>query len=63
MRDFAEKYFDFIESIDTETHETFNDIHALFGTVCCLSELQFALPGEVKTTFPLKNVLDRRPFI
>ena len=63
IRDFAGKYFDFIESIDEKTHESFNDLHALFGTVCCLSELQLALPGEVKTTIPLKNVLDRRPFI
>ncbi len=63
IRDFAQKYFDFIEGIDTEKHEGFNDLHMLFGAVCAITEIQLALPGEVKTTIPLKNVLDRRPFI
>ncbi len=35
----------------------------LFGAVCCLAELQLALPGEIISSVPLKNVLDRRPFI
>ncbi|MBQ8742797.1 MAG: hypothetical protein IJZ03_09210 [Clostridia bacterium] len=63
LRDFAEKYFDYFESIDVETDERFNDLHMLFGAVCAISELQIALPGEIKSSFPLKNVLDRRPFI
>ena len=63
IRDFTGGYLDFIESIDPAKHPGFNDLHMLFGTVCCLSELQLALPGEIKTTIPLKNVLDRRPFI
>ena len=63
MRDFAVKYVNNLNAIDINTHEEFNDLHALFGAVCCLSELQLALPGEIFTTKPLKNVLDRRPFI
>ncbi len=63
LRDFAEKLFDFIEGIDTSKNDRFNDLHMLFGTMCAVAELQIALPGEIKTTVPLKNVLDRRPFI
>ena len=63
MRDFAVKYTEYLDSIDVESDDGWNDIHALFGVVCCLSELQLALPGEIFTTKPLKNVLDRRPFI
>ena len=63
MRDFAIKYFEYLDSIDVEKDDSFNDLHMLFGAVCCLSELQLALPGEIFTTKPLKNVLDRRPFI
>ena len=40
-----------------------NDLHMLFGAVCAVSELQLALPGEIESTVPLKNVLDRRPFV
>ena len=40
-----------------------NDLHALFGAVCALAELQLALPGELRSSVPLRNVLDRRPFI
>lgn len=63
MRDFAVKYVEFLESLNPDTDDALNDLHALFGTVCCLSELQLALPGEIRTTRPMKNVLDRRPFI
>ena len=63
MRDFAVKYVAYLDSIDVETHDDFNDLHALFGAACCLAELQLALPGEIHTTKPMKNVLDRRPFI
>ena len=40
-----------------------NDLHSVFGTVCCLAELQRALRGSIITEKPLKLVLDRRPFI
>lgn len=28
-----------------------------------MAELQIALPGELRSSYPLKQVLDRRPFI
>ena len=40
-----------------------NDLHALFGALCCLADLQTALPGLIRTERPPKLVLDRRPFI
>ena len=42
---------------------TFNDLHCLFGSTCCLAELQSALPGKLISSKPLRLVLDRRPFI
>lgn len=62
LRDFAKKYVANLEALD-EKDETLNDLHMLFGAVCCLAELQLALPGEIISTVPLKIVLDRRPFI
>ena len=61
--DFAVKYTDYLSSIDYKTHDGFNDLHMLFGSVCALAELQQALPGIIVTEKPLKLVLDRRPFI
>lgn len=63
MLDFAEKFIPQMENTDTETDEYWNDLHMLFGAVCCLAELQIALPGKLRSTYPLKQVLDRRPFI
>ena len=63
LRDFANKYITYIESLDFEKHEGLNDLHCLFGAVCCLAELQASLPGEIMSTKPLRLVLDRRPFI
>ncbi len=63
LRDFANKYIEYIESLDFEKHEGLNDLHCLFGAVCCLAELQSSLPGEITSTKPLRLVLDRRPFI
>jgi len=39
------------------------DISQAFGTMCCLAELQQAVPGALRTPRPLRLVLDRRPFI
>jgi hypothetical protein len=44
-------------------HPRFDDLHVAFGTMCCLAELQQALPGMLRTPRPLRLVLDRRPFI
>ena len=63
LEDFAEKYVNLLLSMDYEKNESFNDLHCLFGAVCCLAELQTPLPGKILTTKPLKLVLDRRPFI
>lgn len=62
LRDFAGKYIANLTALD-EKDETLNDLHMLFGAVCCIAELQLALPGEITSTVPLKIVLDRRPFI
>lgn len=63
IRDFAGKYITALEALDHTKDEMWNDLHMLFGAVCCIAELQIALPGELRSTFPLKQVLDRRPFI
>jgi hypothetical protein len=63
LKDFMDKYIDYLESLDFETHEGLNDLHCLFGAMCCVAELQAALPGELYTTRPLRLVLDRRHFI
>ena len=63
LEKYAEAYLAQFESIDYEHDESFNDLHMLFGAVCCLAELQSALPGKILTSKPLRLVLDRRPFI
>ena len=63
LSDFAEKYVDYLLTLDYATHDRFNDLHMLFGCVCALAELQAALPGKIISEKPLKLVLDRRPFI
>lgn len=64
MRDFAAKYIPYLEKdIENVYSVKFDDLHATFGMTCALAELQIALPGEIKSTRPLKNVMDRRPFI
>ena len=63
LETFAEIFLDFMYSIDYQNNYHFNDIHCLFGTTCCLAELQSALPGKIITSKPLRLVLDRRPFI
>ena len=54
---------EFLLALDPHDDDGLNDLHALFGTLCALAELQQALPGLVRTARPLKLVLDRRPFI
>lgn len=53
---------DFLVALDP-LDDGLNDLHALFGALCALTELQQAVPGLVRTDRPLKLVLDRRPFI
>lgn len=61
LREFAALYIPALEAHHTATG--FEDLHGLFGAVTALAELQLALPGELESSVPLKNVLDRRPFI
>lgn len=60
---FTDRYIPFLLKLNVETDEGLNDLHRLFGSICCLAELQTALPGHIATDAPLKLVLDRRPFI
>ena len=62
LLDFA---FRFVHNLDKEPEDSliFNDLHAVFGMTCALAELELALPEEVESEIPLRNVLDRRPFI
>lgn len=62
VTDFAEKYLDFLLSLNAESPEL-DDLHMVFGAICCVAELQRFLPGSVITEKPLRLVLDRRPFI
>jgi hypothetical protein len=59
----AERYIDYLHHIDYRTDPSFNDLHKLFGSICALSEFQLALPGQFITERPLRQVLDRRPYI
>ena len=59
----ARRYVGALERIDYRSDPAFNDLHKLFGMVCALSELQLALPGQLATERPLRQVLDRRPYI
>lgn len=63
MWEMAQEYIDYLEHIDVKTDDHWNDLHALFGVCCALAELQQALPGRIETSYPLRLVLDRRPFI
>jgi hypothetical protein len=63
LNGFARYYVPWIVSLDAGQDDGLNDLHMLFGAVCAVSELQIALPGQIVTDIPLKNVLDRRPFI
>ncbi len=63
IEEFAEKYLEYWFAVDFDTDRNINDLHELFGAVCCLAELQRALRGKLYSETPLKLVLDRRPFI
>lgn len=63
LRKFAKDFIAYLNDIDEEKDDEFNDLHMLFGATCALAELQAALPGEIISPKPLRLVLDRRPFI
>ena len=59
----AERYVGVLRGLDHAADPAFNDLHRLFGAFTALAEMQVALPGVIRTRRPLRNVLDRRPFI
>lgn len=63
LRQFADSYIPMLERLDHKADERWNDLHMLFGATCALAELQQALPGYIRSSTPLRLVLDRRPFI
>jgi hypothetical protein len=60
---FGLRLTEYVLALDPRTDEGLNDLHHLFGSLCAFAELQQAVPGLVRTNFPLRLVLDRRPFI
>jgi hypothetical protein len=62
LLDFAARFVRNLEN-DSEDSSIFNDLHTVFGMTCALAELELALPEEIESEIPLRNVLDRRPFI
>lgn len=63
LYEYAKGFIDWLNSVDWEKDDGANDLHMLFGTLCCLTELQLALPGLIHSDIPLRMTLDRRPFI
>ena len=63
LREIADGLIHQLLAMDPETSETLNDLNTLFAIVCALAVLQDALPGYIRTSRPLKLVLDVRPFL
>ena len=63
LKEYCDNYIDYLLLLDPETATEYNDLHLLFGMLCCVAELQQFLRGYLQTEKPLKLVLDRRPFI
>lgn len=63
LREIADGLIRQLEVMDPETSDRLNDLNTLFAIVCALAVLQEALPGYIRTSRPLKLVLDVRPFL
>ena len=63
LREIADGLIGQLLAMDPETSEKLNDLNTLFAIVCALAVLQDALPGYIRTSVPLKLVLDVRPFL
>lgn len=63
LKEIADGLITQLLAMDPETSETLNDLNTLFAIVCALAVLQDALPGYIRTSKPLKLVLDKRPFL
>ena len=63
LREIADGLIGQLERMDPMNSEPLNDLNTLFAIVCALAVLQDALPGYIRTSVPLKLVLDVRPFL
>lgn len=63
LEEFTRLYIAFLDSCNFDDDPALDDLHALFGCICCLAELQQVLPGSIRTDVPMRLVLNRRPFI
>lgn len=63
LREIADGLITQLLAMDPDASETLNDLNTLFAIVCALAVLQDALPGYIRTSVPLKLVLDIRPFL
>lgn len=63
LKEIADGLISQLLALDSKTSETLNDLNTLFAIVCALAVLQDALPGYIRTSKPLKLVLDKRPFL
>lgn len=63
LREIADGLIGQLMQMDPKTDEKLNDLNTLFAIVCALAVLQDALPGYIRTSRPLKLVLDVRPFL
>ena len=63
LKEIADGLINQLLQMNPEESETLNDLNTLFAIVCALAVLQDALPGYIRTSKPLKLVLDRRPFL
>lgn len=63
VREIADGLIPQLLAMDPETSETLNDLHTLFALLCALAVLQDALPGYIRTSKPLRLVLEKRPFL
>lgn len=63
LKEIADGLISQLLAMNPEESETLNDLNTLFAIVCALAVLQDALPGYIRTSKPLKLVLDKRPFL
>lgn len=63
LKEIADGLITQLLAMNPEESETLNDLNTLFAIVCALAVLQDALPGYIRTSKPLRLVLDRRPFL
>lgn len=63
LKEIADGLITQLLNMNIEESDSLNDLNTLFAIVCALAVLQDALPGYIRTSKPLKLVLDKRPFL